>query len=68
VLAPADYHRLWSSIEELAGNPGFTLDLLALETSRLAGDQRITSCCDDEAALNGIPVLRERAVAVSDFV
>lgn len=27
-LAPADYHRLWSSLEELLGSPAFAVDLL----------------------------------------
>ena len=40
-LAPADYHRLWSSIEELTGNPGFALDLLARDFPAEAFDPPI---------------------------
>jgi|AntRauTorcE11898_2_1112593.scaffolds.fasta_scaffold13160_2 AraC-like DNA-binding protein len=40
-LAPADYHRLWSSIEELTGDPAFALGLLARDFPAEAFDPPI---------------------------
>lgn len=40
-LAPADYHRLWSSIDELTGDPAFALGLLARDFPAEAFDPPI---------------------------